>query len=74
MDIIGRIYEARIIMMRSGRDPEIVYLGYEDERDLYRVATHRCEVTWRGHTTDDRTKVFDMPVYVVDAPRYIRVV
>lgn len=73
-DILERIYRARIGVMRQGRDPETLYIGQEEAEDLWAAARGNGAVTIPGLTMDGRTRVFNMPVYIVDASSYLRVV
>lgn len=73
-DVLERIYKARISRLRHGREPTAVYIGGNEYNALRAVVGDNGAITVPMLTPDNRTRVFGIPVFVVDADDHLQVV
>jgi hypothetical protein len=79
-DVLERIYNARNTVIRQNRmkrlsaDLTAVYLGRNEEHALLTHPNDRGAITVSVLSADNRTRVFNIPVFVVDADDHLQVV
>lgn len=73
-ELLERIYRARIELLRNNQQPTAVYLGHSECQTIYMCAGTNDAISWRGFARDDRSKIFSMDVFEVDAETHMRVV
>lgn len=73
-DVLERIYKARISRLRHSREPTAVYIGGNEYNALRAVVGDNGAITVPMLTPDNRTRVFGIPVFVVDADDHLQVV
>lgn len=73
-DVLERIYKARIWLLRRGVEPSAVYIGNNEYNALRAAVSGGGAITVPMLTLDNRTRVFNMPVFVVDADDHLQVV
>ena len=72
--ILDRIYKARIEALKRTDQPTTVYVGEVEAVQIWDEARCNCAVTHGSPPGEDRTKLFGLSVYIVDAESHLRVV
>lgn len=73
--IIDRIYQERLVLLRRAVEPQAVYLGYEEYREL-RSSVGALYTVYEPQSSVNGAcdKVFNLPIYRVEADKHLRVV